>query len=518
MQQLYVVSFDVSVAGEGGTPPSPAFDRLLSHMGEHLDPRSTGLSAADLMVDSGQITVSGYGPGRPDQHVAWTPVTVSNDVRALRMEIEQDLPRGGRFVCQLTASQCDGKTRFRVAMGRKSGGVLAPATVEDLKPPRALNRIIADPQLHRVEGSDKITAAATPALAAQVPSVLEHLDSPQRRLPVLAVSSIRMMGPPDAFARKAARRLAGLAHVVVVSGWLAFDSFNTSMDRSLLPRDGARLYWPALEARNPWWGPSELCGDHEALLRTMMRLLAPLSVVARGRDRHWDAVRSAETNSILESLAGEAESEQIALLKAKLTEERDQTLKLLEENETLESKIGRLEIDVANLEARLDAEAAPSPTEPAEVTGQHPVSVSRDFSTDWDRWTHESGGALVFTPNAKTQWRKCSYKDFERMREALDSLAPLAKAWRGKKSKVGESLVSWIGNQTALTYAPEDEPLRIKGLHEFTFDKKLWDRQPHIKLDDHTSKDRVGRIYFAIDGEAYRWIVDHVGLKLYGLS
>ncbi|MFF3618181.1 hypothetical protein [Streptomyces sp. NPDC002467] len=516
MQQLYVVGFEVGVAGEGGAPA--AFDRLLSHMEEHLDPGSTGLSATDLMVHSGQITVPGHGPGRPDQQVTWSPVTVSNDVRALRMEIEQDLPRGGRFVCQLTASQYDEKTRFRVAMGRKSGGVLAPATVEDLKPPRALNRIMADPELHRTEDSDKIAAAATPVLAAQVPAVLERLGSPRRRLPVLAVSSIRMMGPSDAFARKAARRLAGLAHVVVVSGWLAFDSFNTGVDRSLLPRDGARLYWPTLEARNPWWGPSELCGDHEALLRTMMRLLAPLSVVARGRDRHWDAVRSAETNSILESLAGEAETEQIVLLKAKLAEERSQILKLLAENEVLESKVGRLEIDVANLEARLDAEAAPSPAEPAEVAAQHLASVSRDFSSDWDRWTQESGGALVFTPNAKTQWRKCSYKDFERMREALDSLAALAKAWRGKKSKVGESLVSWIGNQTALTYAPEDEPLRIRGLHEFTFDKRTWDRQPHIKLDDHTSKDRVGRIYFAIDGEAYRWIVDHVGLKLYGLS
>lgn len=515
MQQLYVVSFEVGVAGEGGAPA--AFDRLLSHMEEHLDPRSTGLSATDLMVDNGRITVPGHGPGRPEQHVTWTPVAVSNNVRALRMEIEQDLPRGGRFVCQLTASQYDEKTRFRVAMGRKSGGVLAPATVEDLKPPRALNRIMADPELYRTEGSDKIAATATPVLAAQVPAVLERLGNPQRRLPVLAVSSIRMMGPSDAFARKAARRLAGLAHVVVVSGWLAFDSFNTSLDCGLLPRDGARLYWPTLDARNPWWGPSELSGDHEALLRTMMRLLAPLSVVARGRDRHWDAVRSAETNSILESLAGEAETEQIVLLKAKLAEERSQTLKLLEENAVLESKVGGLEIDVANLEARLGAEAAPSPAEPDEVAAQHLVSVSRDFSSDWERWTQESGGALLFTPNAKTQWRKCSYKDFERMREALDSLAALAKAWRGKKSRVGESLVSWIGNQTALTYAPEDEPLRIKGLHEFNFEDKSWDRQPHIKLDDHTSKDRVGRIYFAIDGEAYRWIVDHVGLKLYGL-
>ncbi|WP_285542802.1 hypothetical protein [Streptomyces lavendulae] len=432
------------------------------------------------------------------------------------MEIEQELPKGGRFVCQLTSSECDGKTGFRVVMGRKSGGLLAPATVEDLKPPRALNAIMRDPELRRTDGSDTVNATVTPVLAAQVPAVREHLGSPQRRLPVLADSSIRMMGPPDAFARKAARRLAGLAHVVVVSGWLAFDSFNANLERNLLPRDGARLYWPTPDARNPWWGSTELYGDHEALLRTMMRLLAPLSVVARGRDRLWDAVRSAETNSILESLAGEAESKQVALLVAKLEEERSQTLELLEANDEMESKIGRLEIDVANLEARLSAEPSPLPAEPAEVE-EHPATGSPDFSVDWDRWTKESFGALVFTPNAKAQWRKCSYKNFERMREALDSLAALAKVWKKEKGTVGDSLVSWIGNQTSLTYAPEDEPLRIKKLHEFTFEERVWDRQPHIKLDDHTTKDRVGRIYFAIDGEAYRWVVDHVGLKLYGL-
>lgn len=126
-------------------------------------------------------------------------------------------------------------------MGRKSGGLLAPATVEELKPPRALNAIMRDPELRRTDGSDTVNATVTPVLAAQVPAVREHLDSPQRRLPVLAVSSIRMMGPPDAFARKAARRLAGLAHVVVVSGWLAFDSFNANLERNLLPRDGARV-------------------------------------------------------------------------------------------------------------------------------------------------------------------------------------------------------------------------------------------------------------------------------------
>ncbi|ROR42898.1 hypothetical protein [Kitasatospora cineracea] len=514
MQQLYVVGFKVDDASGSGT--TSAFDRLLSHMEAHVSPATTGLSVEVVMAQKGEVVIPSHLPSRPDQRVTWTPITASSSVRALRMEIEQDLPKGGRFVCQLTASEFDGTTAFRVAMGRKSGGILAPATVEALKPPRALNTIMSDPELRRMDGTDSISSTVMPVLTAEVGAVRERLEGAQRRLPILVVSSIRMMGAPDDFARKAARRLAGLAHVVVVSGWLAFDSFNANIDQNLLPRDGARLYWPTTDARNPWWGAAELYGDHEALLGKIIRLLAPLSVVARGRDRLWDAVRSAETNAILESLAGEAESEQVSLLMEKLEEERNQTIELLEKNEALESKVGRLEIDVANLEARLEVESAPPVAEPAEEQ-QYPATGGRDFSTDWARWSVESDGALVFTSNAMTQWRKCSYQNFEQMREALDLLAALAKTWREQKAKVGTSLVSWIGDQTSLTYAPEDEPLRIRRLHEFTFEGQTWDRQPHIKLVDNTSPDRVGRIYFAIDSERYRWIVDYVGLKLYGL-
>ncbi|MFD4257193.1 hypothetical protein ACFWR9_06100 [Streptomyces sp. NPDC058534] len=514
MQQLYVVGLEVAPTDVGRLPL--AFERLLAHMEQHVSPATSGLSAAALMAGKGEIVVPGYGQGRPEQHVRWLPVTVADNVRALRIEIEQDLPKGGRFLCQLTASEYDGRTGFRVVMGRQNDGLLAPATVEDLRPPRALNAIMRDPELKCTDGRDSITTNVMPVLTAQLPLIRERLCAPERRLPILVVSSVRTMGPPTAFARQAARRLAGLAHVVVISGWLAFDSFNAGLERNLLPRDGARLYWPTTDARSPWWGSAELYGDHDVLLGRLTRLLAPLSVVARGRDRLWDAIRSAETNALLDDLAG-TEGEQIARLKEKLEDERDQLVQLLEQNEQLENQVARLGIEVANLTAQLETATLPTVAEPTDVRGQ-PVANPGEFSSDWDRWTEESDGALVFTPNAKDQWQRCSYPYPERMREALDTLADLAKEWRKQKGSVGTSLVSWIGDRTPLVYAPSDEPLRRAKLHEFKFErKKPWGRQPHIKLDDHTTPDRVGRIYFAIDGEAHRWIVDHVGLKLYGL-
>lgn len=103
------------------------------------------------------------------------------------------------------------------------------------------------------------------------------------------------------------------------------------------------------------------------------------------------------------------------------------------------------------------------------------------------------------------------------MREALDTLADLAREWKARSGDVGKSLTGWIGDQTTLSYAGKDESLRREGLHLFKFEGQTWERFSHIKLDDYTKPNRVGRIYFAIDKPGCRWIVDHVGLKLYGV-
>ncbi|MEU9029065.1 hypothetical protein AB0D46_16395 [Streptomyces sp. NPDC048383] len=393
--------------------------------------------------------------------------------------------------------------------------------METLKPPRALTAVTLDPSLRCKDANDIVAASVATALTAQVPSIHAHLADPLRRLPVLVVSSMRPTGPSAALARKAAVRLVGLAHVVVVSGWLAFDVFNSGNAGPLLPREGARLYWPGTGSlRSPWWDSAALSGDHEVVLRDLTRLLAPLSVAARGRDRIWGAVRAARTDTETEALLVELTKDAASAVdkvRALLEDEREDQLHLLEKNEALEKRVGDLEIDVANLEARLGAAIEPAATEPETMPVQASAAQARDFTDDWGRWQRESGGAMAFTERAVDGWAKCTYPMPERMREALDSLADLAGEWKRRRGKVGTSLVSWIGDQTALVYAPSDERLRRSGRHEFDFEGQTWDRQPHIKLDDHVTPDRVGRIYFAIDSGGLRWIVDHVGLKLYGL-
>lgn len=519
MQPLYVVGFDVStrdVAQQDGAVHRSAFQQVLDHMAIQIN--RPGFSGDDLLANAGEETLRGYQPGRPDQHVTWKPVIVDETTSAVRMLIDSPLQSGGWFTCQLTASQVGERVGYRVVLGRRSDELLAPARIDEVKPPRSLVKIAGDRHLLCRNGQDNISPTVATALTAQVSAVREQLASPERHLPVLVISSMRTKSPSAALAQKAARQLVGLAHVVVVSGWLALDAFNNDFQELLLPRDGARLYWPGTAPRSPWWSAADLAGNHELLLRQITRLLAPLSVVARGRDALWDDVNvahsAAQTDALLLDFAS-ADDDQLQRLRKVLDEEKTIQIELLELNESLEAQVARLEIDKANLEAQLEA-ARLTTTEPDAERSPQPADP-RDFGALWDEWTSASGDALIFTDRAKTSWERCNYPFPDRMREALDILADLAGEWRTLNASVGTSLVSWIGDRTPLAFAPTDEGLRREKLDTFKYQNRTLSRLPHIKLDDSTSPDRVGRIYFAIDKDRLEWIVDHVGLKLYGL-
>jgi hypothetical protein len=507
MQRLYVVGFNVTCTGADA-----AFDRVTEHMALHLVPKVTGLKRADLLAGAGATVVKSRKADWADNRLAWRPIIVDDQTRALRLTIEHDLESGGQFVCELTAAESGGHTGFRVVLGRRSDGRITPARIDDLKPPRALLALMADEELHCTDGPDVITSTVTNALTAEVAAVRERLDDPDRWLPVLAVSAMRINGAPATFARKAAEQLIGLAHVVVIAGQLALDAFNDGRsEQHRLFRDSARLYWPDMDARGRWWDAAALRGNHDELLPRMTRTITPLSVTARGRDRLWDAVQAADIDTALTDIA-ESESVRIAELEEKLRQAQEMNLELLEANEQLEQQVRAQQIALENREVQY-AHAASTPIEPDAET---PV-LTRDFTDHWERWEGRSGGALVFTERAKSSWADCSYEDFEGMGEALDALADLAQDWRAGNGEVGQRLEDWIRERTALKYAHSDEGLRRAGLDTFTFDGKPLDRTPHIKLGDHTKPNKVGRIYFAIDNAGRRWVVDHVGLKLHGL-
>lgn len=84
-----------------------------------------------------------------------------------------------------------------------------------------------------------------------------------------------------------------------------------------------------------------------------------------------------------------------------------------------------------------------------------------------------------------------------------------------RRSFTGQHLVQWFYDNHGLKFAPSDEKLsKDKDKRYFTLNGKRWDGLPHIKVRDAVSPNEVGRIYFALDSEEKRFIVNHVGLHL----
>jgi len=133
------------------------------------------------------------------------------------------------------------------------------------------------------------------------------------------------------------------------------------------------------------------------------------------------------------------------------------------------------------------------------------------------RFEERSDGALVFTPTAPRSWIKCNYQNEELMYRTLTRLSEAAALWRLQGGDMSERLHDWLITTFGLRYSPIDKGLKTKGLDTFEFGEHRYSRVHHIKLEDHVPPSRVGRIYFALDTSDHRWIVDHVGLKLYDL-
>ncbi len=103
------------------------------------------------------------------------------------------------------------------------------------------------------------------------------------------------------------------------------------------------------------------------------------------------------------------------------------------------------------------------------------------------------------------------------MRDALVVLAQAAQEWHTKSGDIGRMPDDWLKLRWGLNSAFSDRGLAQAKADRFRFEDRDLDRTPHLKLDDHTTPDRVGRVYFAMDQQGWRFVVDHVGLKLYGL-
>lgn len=465
-----------------------------------------------------------------------------------------EVPGGGSYAALVTSGKSGSiatlvvehqRTRWacyssetRIVRPRNEQPVLHVVTVECEQHPVGTDRISAAGEIAResglkVFGVDPFRVGNT--TAQTVARLVEMLTSPDRGVPIVLLSGANRA--PEAEGLVA--RLGGAALVATIDGdasWALSDSLGPALG---CYAGAVRVYSAADHgahpAENPIWvsrriaqlGWTEVSREivSTALTRDQAsrrpRLESELQREAARAEfaaataeirRLQSELQQARTGSPETSMADEeldaifdAQNETISKLEAELNEALERNLEL--EVQLAESEATResLQLALAHHEwARSDAEI-----------GSRVAIVDETVDAAIERMADPTG-ALVCTEAALRGWREARYPDPDRMLDALRRLESAAIEWRANDAEIGERLGDWIQNTTGLRYAGSDQELERRGLATFHFEGRKMSRIPHIKVDDGKHSNQVGRIYFAVDSTKRRWVIDHIGQKLYG--
>jgi hypothetical protein len=378
--------------------------------------------------------------------------------------------------------------------------------------------------------------------AETVGTLTSYLLASERRTPVVLMS-----GGTVAVERgqDLVRRMAGAALVAHVDGEASWE-LTRRLGSGLGCYAGAiRLLWPALDrtppAAHPLWVSRRVASQGwEATRDEILDKVAAFGAAEQESQLERDLKSEIQERARREKVTlkrdlADARSE-IQRLQAELMSRTDVDVDAIfdqqnEEISTLHGRLQAVETDrdqALNMVAELDSEKmrlldvvealqqALSHRAWNQPGTDHVESVTIDSTVDeMIQRLADPSGPLVMTEAALKAWRESGYPEDERMLNSLRRLETAAQRWRESKGSIGSRLKEWLGDEFGVRYANSDHELERRGLDTFEFEGRAWSRVPHIKVDDAKHPGQVGRIYFAIDSDNLRWIVDHVGQKLY---
>ncbi|MFJ3434898.1 hypothetical protein ACIPMU_15230 [Streptomyces cyaneofuscatus] len=529
MQALYAVSFDIrSAQGQPGRVYESLRGHLANWLGHHG--RVPAPSATELDRD-GRAVLVGKFPGHGDRTVSWT-VAGDELIRALRMTIRQPLSTGpAQFVTRVTVSQSEeGGGGLRIVMGREiPDGWIAPVQDPQLKRPNLLRAVLGDQELEVRVLSQLATGRYERIREESHADVLLDVLALRTRLPILLIHPRDQAG--WGAAADASGQLAGLAQVVTLN-YVTAQAVRRAHEQLAVPSGGARLVWPDLGLEHPSYSREEV-SQASFVERWLMLSLAHLSVIARGSDTAWERARQASYRAGARRAAEQLSRAQAA---------GDTTAEL----EALQKRVRQLEEDATSWEdmaqscmeerdkARDDAATAEALRQDRDYWKSEYLGFSKGGSgrpATFDAWSEipplgsdavltfealakASEEHIVFTARAARAWKDSRYPYPQEMTDRLTALAQAAMDLYSNSGRMPR-LVQWFYDNHGLKFAPSDEKLsKDKDKRYFTLNGKRWDGLPHIKVRDAVSPNEVGRIYFALDSEEKRFIVNHVGLHL----
>jgi len=531
VQVLYVVDFKVE-------PRKPEIDAYMTV----LDDISSWLSyGAGREVSSSELEITGSlallpNPRSHAERAASWVVVSAVDVMVIRLEVrDTDANTDSVFVTRLTLGTLDSKTTVRVSMARESSPTwLSPTPPADLRQPSIIGTLASNGSIVlSIRGQQQDGRYLQVRTDAEVETLASVIKS-TTRLPILLVHTRTL--PALAVARTASTKLVGLVRVVTLD-YRASRAVGDRLPGFAPPLAGARLIWSDPDAPTAAFSETEVNNDDPDVLRArLMRLISPVSVLARGVDTAYRKARQIElterernareqSRRALEhgDVSAQIEALQDELSAVGASAEEWQQLAVDEEQranrfQAEAERVPALEAQVEQLSVALRAtiEGEDTNSDPWDELPDLRSGDSESAESLFLRLSDAASGRIVFTERALTSWKKCKYPFPDEMAECLVKLSKVATALYDGTERSIDHLDNWIRDEFDLKVALQDSVIEKDArLWKFYFDDIERDRTPHVKVRDYAPPSEVGRIHFALDTENRRLIVDHVALKLY---
>lgn len=524
MELLYVVELDVRSSHLADRPEVNVRERVLDHVAAWISHEHAPQIPAESFASPGSETLKSDREDRADTRVSWRNEGTT-ETQALVLTVRTEISRSGRadFICNVTVLTDGDRVAVRLELARESlDGVLAPSGIDFFRRPFLIVLLLRDLDLQCWAGPSRVDGRFNWVNPKHAEYVWTALTAEGRLLPTLLIDGSVEAG--EQLALRAATELAGLTPVLAVDG----RSQQILHDRlegidATIPRGGARLIWPDLTLRHPAFTRDQTPFAVSRLLRT----LSSVSVTVRGENRLLRTAASARRAERADQIAAElAEARTNGDLPKEVEAQARVIQELKDENSQYESWFKEVEEE----RDRYKSQAAQAVYWKQEAERARQASGVR--STSWDEAPEldpfdltdlarflekESQGAIVFTRDAHQSWKRAAYPRVDVMNDALVTLTKAAIEYRRLGCQLGMVPDEWFKVEWELNLASTDKYMSTNGLDTFEFDGSTYSRLPHLKLGDHTSPNEVGRVYFAMDPDSERFVVDHVGLKLYGL-
>lgn len=491
-----LTTYAVSFATSGGVEAARA--RLVDRASDWL--------ASTYPVDERPAGVRVRVRERPDDPV-WRAV------------VEEPSGRGG-LVCATSVSIVAGRA-CTVDIRRDhlpTRPVVVPTTIERV-PPASLRALVAD-ALDLVDARDALRRIRPTAETVDTGdgggALAAFVDAPGRRLPVVVEAPDPARAETFGLAR-AARALAGLAHVVVVTGPAALAGFNELRGERLLVPGSLVVLWPggAVEVRRqremaPATVPAAAAGVVRSVVEAAARVLpvphlpAPPAAFAP----RPAALAAAAAPSPSPAPAPDAN---LAGLEADL----DAALERIEE---LEAALAGADRMIDEKQALLDQQhglldrLVAQNVELAIRLGQSPRGLSATSAADAIAKAADACPHLTFHPRAVSSAAELQVADPTRILVDLHRLDTVAADWQS--GAVGTNLFALACRNVGLDFAPD---ISDTAKHRFAQDYAIEWRGQTVYARAHVRRGRgaqLYRIHLYLDLDTRQVVVAYVGRHL----